>query len=473
MKKLLSILLCCILVASCCLLFVGCSNNKGKATLYSDNLVQEVENKGDIYTVTLKGKQRVDTMILEEKTDNVTSFGVYGKEDDGSYTLIYKQNRIDKYRVCSLDEIVTDELRIEIYNKQGNVKINNIEAYDSEAVKRETPFRVVDYILSTDQKLQNNQNKKDFYNHFKVVDDLLLFGDISMGTDANVIYNEGKEDFVSDIETINLLKGETKANNPDMKIVVNVDIRSKSVSSDEKKPNKAVYKWIKANMNTIVSNLVAFANEHNVDGLNLDWNYPENGTQWNWFSKLIVELDKQLDGAGKYVTVSLTPNSCSLSKKARNAIEYVNLQTYDMFDERGEHSSNYETCIHSVQTFMQKSKFTADKIMLGLPFYGRTTNQSTIIVGYEAYYEKNTNSINKWINKRENYNYVGDDGIEKYSYLYYNGYAMIRDKTTYAIASGLGGVSVFKFDFDIGEDKELSLHNAIKDAISRGVKVTQ
>ena len=50
---------------------------------------------------------------------------------------------------------------------------------------------------------------------------------------------------------------------------------------------------------------------------------------------------------------------------------------------------------------------------------------------------------------------------------------MIRDKTTYAIASGLGGVSVFKFDFDIGEDKELSLHNAIKDAISRGVKVTQ
>ena len=229
-----------------------------------------------------------------------------------------------------MDEIVTDELRIEIYNKQGNVKINNIEAYDSEAVKRETPFRVVDYILSTDQKLHNNQNKKDFYNHFKVVDDLLLFGDISMGTDANVIYNEGKEDFVSDIETINLLKGETKANNPDMKIVVNVDIRSKSVSSDEKKPNKAVYKWIKANMNTIVSNLVAFANEHNVDGLNLDWNYPENGTQWNWFSKLIVELDKQLDGAGKYVTVSLTPNSCSLSKKARNAIEYVNLQTYDM-----------------------------------------------------------------------------------------------------------------------------------------------
>ena len=474
MKKLLSILICFILIASCCVLFVGCTNNNAEATLYSDNLVQEIETKGEIYTITLTGKHHVDTLVLEEATDNVVSFGVYGKEDDGSYTLIYKQNRIDKYRVCSLDEIVTDELRIEIYNRQGKVKISNIEVYDSTAVKRETPFRVVDYFLSTDQKLQNNQNKKEFYNHLKVVDDLLLFGDISMGSDANIVYKEGKEDFTTDINTINLLKGETKANNPDLKVIVNVDIKSNSVASDEKKPNKAVYKWIKANMATIVSNLVTFVNEFGIDGLNIDWDYPANGTQWNWLSKLIVEIDKQLDGLGKFVTISLNPDSCNLSKKARNALEYVNLQTYDMFDERGEHSSNYETCRHSVETFMKKSKFTKDKIMLGIPFYGRTTNQSSEIVEFGRYYESNTNTINKWINVIYNYNYVGkEDGIEKYSELYFNGYAMVRDKTTYAIASGLGGVAVFKFDFDTGEDKELALHNAVKEAIARGIKITE
>ncbi len=162
MKKLLSILICFILIASCCVLFVGCTNNNAEATLYSDNLVQEIETKGEIYTITLTGKHHVDTLVLEEATDNVVSFGVYGKEDDGSYTLIYKQNRIDKYRVCSLDEIITDELRIEIYNRQGKVKISNIEVYDSTAVKRETPFRVVDYFLSTDQNCKTTKIKKSF-----------------------------------------------------------------------------------------------------------------------------------------------------------------------------------------------------------------------------------------------------------------------------------------------------------------------
>ena len=77
----------------------------------------------------------------------------------------------------------------------------------------------------------------------------------------------------------------------------------------------------------------------------MDWQYPENGTQWKWYSKLIVELGNKLKADNKILTATLRPNACSLSKKARTALEYVNLMTYDMFDERGEHSSNYETCM--------------------------------------------------------------------------------------------------------------------------------
>ncbi len=73
MKKLLSILLCLVLVVTSCALLVGCSNDKGAATLYANNLVKEITNEGDDYIITLNGEHSVDTLILEEKTDNVNS----------------------------------------------------------------------------------------------------------------------------------------------------------------------------------------------------------------------------------------------------------------------------------------------------------------------------------------------------------------------------------------------------------------
>lgn len=472
MKKLLSVLLCIMLLLTCCFAFAGCSTKKAEASLYTEDLVDEFKGKGDIYTIKLKEKHRVDTMILEENTDNVKSFGVYGKEDDGTYTLLYRQNRIDKYRVCSLDEFVTDELRIEIFDKQGKVKINNIEVYDSDAAQRTTPLRVTEYLLSTGNKLANNRNNREFYDYFKIIDDIILFGDISMDMQGNVVYNEGAEDFATDIEVINEFKAKETVKNPDLKIVASVDIKSYTVAADYKNKNKGVQKWIKKNIKTIVPNLVAFAQTYNIDGLEIAWDYPESGTQWSYFSKLIVELDKQLDPLGKYVTVSLRPDSCKLSKKARNAVEYVNLTTYDMYDERGEHTSNYETCKHSIQTFMSKSKFKADKIMLGLSLYGRTTNQSSEIFDLSGHFKDNK-EIDKWVNKIYNYKYYDDAGVEKYSDIYFNGYAMVRDKTTYAIATGLGGVSIFRMAYDVSARWEYSLHNAVAEAIARGITLPE
>ena len=47
-----------------------------------------------------------------------------------------------------------------------------------------------------------------------------------------------------------------------------------------------------------------------LDGIDLDWQYPENGTQWNWYSKLIVELGNKLKAENKILTATLRPNAC-------------------------------------------------------------------------------------------------------------------------------------------------------------------
>ena len=125
-----------------------------------------------------------------------------------------------------------------------------------------------------------------------VVTDLVLIGEISMDAQGNVICNEGAEDFASDIAILNEFK--TKIKNPNMKIIASVDIQSNTIPADvkDKYKNKEVYKWIKKNLATISSNLTAFANQYGLDGIDLDWQYPENGTQWNWYSKLISSIKR-------------------------------------------------------------------------------------------------------------------------------------------------------------------------------------
>lgn len=471
MKKLLSFTLCLVLIVASCFLLAGCNSGVATVSLYDDNLVADVtREKGtnNVWTVKLREKHSVDTMVLEEKTDAVTSFGIYGKEVDGSYSLLYKQNRIDEYRVCVFEEIETDELRIEVFANTGNVKINDVKVYNSQSAKRKTSFRVTDYLLTTNKKLKNNSNKAEFYGHLGVVDDLITYGDISMDDSGKIVFNEGEDDFAEDIQILNEMK--VKAKNPDMKVVVNVNLKSHVKEEKDSKKNTAVSKWMKKNRSAIVSSITAFAEKYNIDGIDLDWDYPETAGQWSQYSKLIVDLSTSLTAKKKYVTVALLPWDCRLSKKARNAVEYVNLQAYNMFDERGEHASQYESCKLSVETFLKKSKFDAEKVMLGLPFFGRTTNKSSMVFDPSEYFKSKEN-IDKWINKIYNYRFV-DGTMERYSDVYFNGYAMIADKTAFAIATGLGGVSIFGLQYDVPSNWELSLHNAVAQTIARRVETT-
>lgn len=470
MKKLLSILLCLVLITGVCVLFVGCDNSKD--LIYKNDLVQQVkrdkENK-DVYNVKLKKKQYVDTLVLQESADKVTSFGVYGKNDDGTYKLIYKQDRIDKLRVCALDGMVTDELKVEIFDKLGNTKINSIKAYDSSNEKSSKQFRFVDYMTTEKKKLSQQGENAQLYEYFYNLTDVILIGEIGLNKNCDITYGEGEEDFEEDITNLNAIKVNVK--NPGLRTIVSVGLNGLA-NNGAKKTNAEIKTSINNNIKKIVANIVAFAEKFNIDGIDFDWELPSSGSEWKAYSKLIVELSKELKKQNKFVTVALPSYGSKLTKEASSAVEFVNLMLYDAFDERGEHASFYETTKVGVEEFLKNGKFKAEQVMMGLSYYGRTTNQSAYAwPDYRWDYRYNNASLGKWGNYIKDFEYTDEkDGRVKICDAYVNGFAMTRDKTCYAIAKGLGGVMGFRMCCDAPADYEYSLHRAVADALKRGLK---
>lgn len=53
-----------------------------------------------------------NTVLIEESTDNVKEFSIYFANGSGEYEFLYKQDRIDEYRLCATEDTVTDSIRI-------------------------------------------------------------------------------------------------------------------------------------------------------------------------------------------------------------------------------------------------------------------------------------------------------------------------------------------------------------------------
>lgn len=458
MKKSIVALMLAIVMAGSIFALTGCASMPSG---YINNLVKEVVRDGDTYNVQLKEKQFVDTVILEENADKVTEFEIYGKDDE-EWKMIYRSDRIDKYRMCVLDGMETDALKIKILSKNGDTKINSIKAFAGNVEVRTKDFRVSEYMRMDGTVLQDKINTPEYLGYFNIIDDLILFDAVDIDNNVNVSFQEGVEDWERDIATVREIQAQ---HNPDMKIVCSVGIKAKTGLDGTKNDNKGVKNFINDNIDTLVTRIAEFATKYDIDGIDFDWEYPENLSQWNAYNLLIERLYDEFakEGKGRYITLALAPWRCDLSRSACQKVEYVNLMTYDLFDDRGEHASFYETTKKAVEKFLDISKFSEEQILLGLSTYGRTTNRSAAAWPTMSE-EKTYEALGKWGNYVRDYKYTENDQMMSCDG-YINGYAMNRDKTAYALSTNLGGVMIFRMMCDAPYTKEYSIHKAIEQTI--------
>ena len=195
-------------------------------------------------------------------------------------------------------------------------------------------------------------------------------------------------------DTVNFrILNKLKKVNPDLKILISIGGWSWSGNfSDAVLTPSSRKKFAKTSAEIVANN--------DLDGVDIDWEYPGQRGNDNifrpedkqnytlMFKEIRAALDELSKKTGKYYELT-TAVGASYSyiehtemDKAAKYLDYVNLMTYDFYtsgDSAGHHSNlyppeDYEKDASAHKTFNEfvKAGVPAEKLVMGLPFYGRS-----------------------------------------------------------------------------------------------------
>ncbi|MBW8683801.1 glycosyl hydrolase family 18 protein [Chitinophaga rhizophila] len=190
-----------------------------------------------------------------------------------------------------------------------------------------------------------------------------------------------------------------------------------------------------------VNAVMSFVNQYGLDGVDMDWEYPDAGASANNYLLLMQQLSTALHAQGKLLTAAVVgTGGASILSGVFNVVDFLNLMAYDY--------NNYE---HSTYTYASQSLaywkgrgLPASKAVLGVPFYARPS--------WNSYATLLANGASP------NSDYFGSD--------YYNGLPTIRSKTNLAYDQG-GGIMMWELSQDAtGANSLLSAIYQVK--IDRG-----
>jgi chitinase len=209
-----------------------------------------------------------------------------------------------------------------------------------------------------------------------------------------------------------------------------------------------------------VNNVVNFVVNNNLDGLDMDWEYPSSssGTDITYVS-LMTELSAALHSKNKFLSAAITPGvyAGSIRDGMKAAVfplvDFFNIMVYDGagWDKADpfQHST-YQMAVSSLNYWLNTRGMPKEKAVLGNPSYGRNeagtssmSYRNILAGGGKA--EKDSATVNG----------------QRY---YYNGVETIRQKAALA-KSNANGVMFWEFYFDSNDNS--SLLKATNDAIGR------
>ena len=195
-----------------------------------------------------------------------------------------------------------------------------------------------------------------------------------------------------------------------------------------------------------VNNLIAFVNQYNLDGVDMDWEYPDPGASANNYTLLMQQLGSALHSRGKLLTAAVVSEGYyvdGVPTAVFGSVDWLNIMAYD----GGSPHAGYDWSIASVNRWKSRG-LPAAKAVLGVPFYSRP--------GYYTY-----SALVGMDPANANRDCTTAGGAQQC----YNGVPTVKRKTQWALANA-GGM----MNWELSQDTtgSTSLVSAIYDTVTGG-----
>ena len=142
----------------------------------------------------------------------------------------------------------------------------------------------------------------------------------------------------------------------------------------------------KEKRSTFVSEIVKMCETYGFDGIDIDWEYPRvNSTDTN-YEAFMLSLADELHSRGKLLTAAVVngmsaegytySSAYAQTDAVLKCVDWINIMAYDGGD--GVDSSPYETAVAGASYWQNHRNVPADKIVLGVPFFGITDYDKSV-----------------------------------------------------------------------------------------------
>jgi len=189
-----------------------------------------------------------------------------------------------------------------------------------------------------------------------------------------------------------------------------------------------------------VRNITDFCQKYQLDGVDIDWEYPESHLDQENALLLFQQLQQAFNQKGLFLTAAITytPEQVQFAKQVEPYVDQINLMVYEPI--KG--LTTFQQQIDFAVTLIGKEALSNEKLVVGLPFYGKNISTG------------NTMAYNKIMKAKKvapfdsnNLNYMSVDEVKKNT-------LMMKDK-------GYSGVMFWELGFDTPLNSTTSLLRSI------------